>query len=236
MFFISPPFGNYLYVPNMTRIYGSFTLEPRDGLWLQVIKTLRYIPKYRGWINKIGLRNKGIDWALKNVPEEHVISVAIMNESDIPLLLKKIPNERSIEINISCPNVIKSGNIDNLTGFLNNKRKWCILKLSPKVSLNQMDLYYKIGFRQFHCSNTIQIPEGGLSGIAVQPHTIDNIMYLKTKYSDVEVIAGGGIKTWKNVEMYKVHGADHYSISTGWFSPFHIIPFLVRYAMHNSNI
>ena len=69
MLFISPPFGNYIGLPKTTRIYGSFTLKPRDGLLYHVITTLRYIPKYRGWVNKIGLRNKGIDWALKNVPE-----------------------------------------------------------------------------------------------------------------------------------------------------------------------
>ena len=52
--FISPPFGNY--IPFFTKksrgdnkeninfipIKGSFTLEPREGLLIQIIKTLRY--------------------------------------------------------------------------------------------------------------------------------------------------------------------------------------------------
>ena len=32
VFFISPPFGNYLSLPNTISINGSFTLDPRPGL------------------------------------------------------------------------------------------------------------------------------------------------------------------------------------------------------------
>lgn len=234
MIFISPPFGNYIHIPYMTRIYGSFTLEPRYGLWMQVFKTLRYIPRYKGWVNKIGLRNKGIDWALQNVPNEHIISIAIMKEEEIPSLIEKIPNERNIEINISCPNVEKSGNLDNLSGFLNDNRKWCILKVSPHISFHQLDLYYRIGFRQFHCSNTVPVPEGGLSGIAVHSFSSKNIQYLKEKYHDVEIIAGGGIQTTKDIQLYKGYGAKHFSISTGFFHPINISPLITKYIYDNS--
>ena len=61
MLFISPPFGNYLHLPYTNQILGSFTLDYREGLLKQIIYTLRYSYKYNGWINKIGLRNKGID-------------------------------------------------------------------------------------------------------------------------------------------------------------------------------
>ena len=64
MLFISPPFGNYIEISNCISIKGSFTLESRDGLYSQILKTLRYSFEYNGWINKIGLRNKGIDYAI----------------------------------------------------------------------------------------------------------------------------------------------------------------------------
>jgi len=64
MYFISPPFGSYIEIPNITSIKGSFTLYAREGLFRQILYTLRYVPKYKGWVNKIGLRNKGIDWAV----------------------------------------------------------------------------------------------------------------------------------------------------------------------------
>ena len=65
MIFISPPFGNYLQFPNTIPIKGSFTLEPRSGLFIQILKTLRYSFEQRSWINKIGLRNKGLDKAIE---------------------------------------------------------------------------------------------------------------------------------------------------------------------------
>ena len=61
MLFISPPFGNYINLPNTKAIKGSFTLKPRSGLIVQIIKTLRYDFNNKGWVNKIGLRNKGIN-------------------------------------------------------------------------------------------------------------------------------------------------------------------------------
>ena len=73
MFFIGPPFGNYISLPNTISISGSFTLNERSGLYSQIIKTLYYSYEHNGWVNKIGLRNKGIDWALKNVNEKYFI-------------------------------------------------------------------------------------------------------------------------------------------------------------------
>jgi len=229
MFFISPPFGNYICLPNTTRIYGSFTVHPRDGLWHQVFKTLRYSFKYNGWVNKIGLRNKGIDWALDNVPKEHILSIAIMHDDDIPSLLSKIPEDRNLEINISCPNVVKTSKGNHLGRFINSKREWCIVKLSPTSSFNYIDQLYEKGFRQFHCSNTVPIPEGGLSGISIQPYSISQLSYLKQKYPDTVLIGGGGITRWDDVELYRKKGADHFSVSTGFFHPFRMIKLYFDY-------
>jgi len=72
MIFISPPFGNYLYFSNTIPIKGSFTLEPRSGLFTQILKTLRYSYENRAWINKIGLRNRGLDWAIEEYKKQVV--------------------------------------------------------------------------------------------------------------------------------------------------------------------
>ena len=37
MLFISPPFGNYLNIPQTMSIKGSFTIEERPGLLLLII-------------------------------------------------------------------------------------------------------------------------------------------------------------------------------------------------------
>ena len=54
-------------------IRGSFTLEPNPGQFLQILKTLRYLTEHHGWVNKIGLRNRGLDYALQfSIHEKNV--------------------------------------------------------------------------------------------------------------------------------------------------------------------
>ena len=134
---------------------GSYTLEPRPGLIQQIFKTLRYDFNKGAWINKIGLRNRGIDWALENHKNKNdIISIAILNENEVEQLLNKIPKDTNLELNVSCPNAEKMVQ-ENLDKFLNNERDWCIVKMSPLVTEEQIDYFYNKGFRQFHCSNTI---------------------------------------------------------------------------------
>ncbi len=221
MFFISPPFGNYLNLKHTISIKGSYTLEPRDGLLPQIIKTLRYSFKYGGWINKIGLRNPGIDYAIKNYKKgSHIVSIAILDKTEIPKILKKIPEDMDIELNISCPNIDKSMCTDGLNQFLNSKRDWCIIKLSPIINYNLIDNYYNQGFRQFHCSNTIPINEGGLSGKRIIKYNYNLINYINKKYDDTVIIAGGGINEIEILNIYKKLGANHFSASTVFFCPY----------------
>lgn len=234
MFFISPPFGNYFNLPHTVSIKGSFTLHPRDGLLRHVIYTLRYIPKYKGWVNKIGLRNKGIDWAIANFStltnkENYIYSIAIMDSSEIDHLSRKIPTNMNIELNVSCPNVQKDYTcLNHLHLFLHNERKWCIVKLSPYTTFETIDHYYQLGFRQFHCCNTIPVPEGGLSGPAIKPYCKHLIHYIRENYPNCEIIAGGGIHTLQDVEEFRTIGANHFSFSTLWFHPFKLSRFLFQ--------
>lgn len=219
MIFISPPFGNYLSINNTISIKGSYTLEPRGGLFIQILNTLRYSFKHDGWINKIGLRNKGIDYAIKNYDNKSIISIAILNKEEIPKFLEKIPKSMNLEINVSCPNIDKNLIDSHLHKFINSERRWCIIKLSPYCTYEKLDNYYKDGFRQFHCCNTIPLENGGLSGGTIIPYSIRLIERLKNKYPNTVVIAGGGIKSIKEMNRYRLYGADYYSISTICFNP-----------------
>lgn len=222
--FISPPFGNYIDLPNVLSVKGSFTVEPRYGLFQQIFKTLRYSWHYNGWINKIGLRNPGIDYALQkyggaSTENGHVISIAILQKADIPKFLSKIPNDINLEINVSCPNVEKSMIDEGIDKFLHPKRKWCIIKVSPLISQNKLDSYYEKGFRQFHLSNTYPTDAGGLSGPSLIPYNKKNIQFLRNKYPDVTIIGGGGVQSLEQVELYKSFGANHISVSSLCFNP-----------------
>ena len=105
MIFISPPFGNYIKFSDTVNIQGSFTLHPRDGLFWQIITTLRYNFDQEGWVNRIGLRNPGIDAAIrdwesrynnskkdknKKYISETIYSVAILDTKEIPTLVEKM--------------------------------------------------------------------------------------------------------------------------------------------------
>ena len=229
MLFIGPPFGNYLNLPYCESVKGSFTLEPRPGLMKQIMNTLRYSYEYGGWINKIGLRNKGIDWALKKYDTNSILSIAILNPDDIKILEKKIPKNQNLEINVSCTNAEKEMVYENIECFLNDKRKWCILKLSPNTSNQSITNFYNKGFRQFHCCNTIPIPEGGLSGPKLIPHTSEKLNYIRSNYKDSIVITGGGVRKWKDAEDYLNQGANHISISSLLFNPLYASVFYANY-------
>ena len=128
--FISPPFGNYFNLYNSTSVKGTFTLNPRNGLLKQIFKTLRYSFKNDGWINKIGLRNKGIKWAIKKYKNtNNIISIAILNEADINAFNEIIPKNMNLEINISCPNIEKKLDLFNIKELLNKNRQFCSIKL-----------------------------------------------------------------------------------------------------------
>ena len=234
MLFVSPPFGNYFPQTNknIVTIRGSFTLNPRPGLIVSILKTLRYSLKYEGWVNKIGLKNKGISYAIKTQSNNRneVLSIAILKESEIKELESIIPKETNIELNISCPNVTKEKETKtDLSCFINRYRRWCILKLSPTTTPGEIEYYYNMGFRQFHCCNTLPIEEGGLSGKSLKPHSLQLIREIKNKYDDVIIIGGGGIQTQEDVEDFKKAGANHYSISTLCFHPFQFFNFYKSY-------
>ena len=232
MIFISPPFGNYIHLPQTMSVKGSYTLEPRLGLLSQIFKTLRYV-NYMGtytWINKIGLRNPGIHYGLHNYnPSKDIISIAIMEKSEIAKFNEIIPKDTNLEINISCPNTDKHMINEGIHVFLNNKRKWCIIKLSPLTSVDSIDKYYLQGFRQFHCSNTLLTPSGGASGQVLVPYTSNMIKYINNKYNDCTIIAGGGIYDISTMEHYKYLGATMFSISTIFFHPTKWVPFFYHY-------
>ena len=107
-----------------------------------------------------------------------------------------------------------------LQHFLNKQREWCIIKLSPLTDIKLEDKYYEYGFRQFHCSNTLPVENGGLSGVSLISYTSKLIKQIKDKYPDTEIIAGGGIKSIETIKYYNNCGAIHYSISTGILNPF----------------
>ena len=134
------------------------------------------------------------------------------------------PNNMNLELNISCPNTDEDIINNNLNKFINDKRTWCSIKLSPYTDMKLIDTYYNKGFRQFHCC-----------GRSLLPYTSKLVKQIKNKYPDSKIIAGGGIRTINTLHYYKTLGTDHYSVSTLLFNPFKFMHFYYNYLniIHN---
>jgi dihydroorotate dehydrogenase len=232
MYFISAPFGNYLHRKDTISVTGSWTLNRRSGLAKQIVKTLRYIKTDAGWSwrNKIGLRNAGIYEGLERTQPNDVMSLAAIDEKDWQHLYMIVPYDKSVEINISCPNLDKDIGASDLKGFdlwTTSKRPWCICKIPPTSSNKLVDKIVDAGYKQIHASNTLYTESGGLSGRTLTPYTLKLIDYIKNTHSHVEIVAGGGVYTKEDAQRYIDAGADHISLGTVCFTPWRLRSILI---------
>ncbi len=217
MIFISPPFGNYITHEDAISIAGSYTINPRPGVIIQTLKTLR--PIKGGWVNKIGLRNCGI----KNVDfdDKKVYSLAALKRDDWIEFLDIVPETvYGVELNISCPNQ-ESVAIEGILGEYTQKYSFVSIKLPPdKFSEYYIDFGLRHGVTCFHFCNTLSVACGGESGERLKKYSISMIESIRRYFgSDFEIIGGGGIYSQEDIEDYKKAGANHFSIATVWFNP-----------------
>ena len=99
----------------------------------------------------------------KTFPHE-VLSIAETERDDFQKMSELIPENQSIELNLSCPNLGKTLPWDGASIFTKykSKRDWCITKVSPLTTASELDyLVDGIGFRQLHFSNTFPTKRGG---------------------------------------------------------------------------
>lgn len=219
---ISPPFGNWISNPSCTSVLGSFTLEKRKGLIYNVIKTFR--PVKGGWINKIGLRNPGIR-SIKSFNTNKIYSVVGLEDDDWEKILEIIPPNIDVEVNLGCPNVHEYGiPFKVLQDYC--KKFNVIAKLPATENVYEVaDMSINAGVKLLHCSNTIPTEKGGISGLQLFDKNIMIVHNVATKYPD-KVIAGGGIYSDSEYDLYKRCGASYFSLSTIWMNPFKAIDFI----------
>ena len=223
--FVAAPFGNYLTFDNAISVTGTWTLKHRAGmlkrLW-RVASTLRYDFKLQGWVNNLGLPNEGIEVGLERTSSSQILSIAGIERNDWIELESKIPENQSIELNLSCPNVSERTVWNDLpVFFLGNKRKWCIAKVSPLITPEQLGfLIDEVGFTQIHLCNTLPILRGGLSGKSLRSYVLSHLEFKRSEWGDsVELIAGGGINEFGVASDYLASGANHLSLGSVCFNP-----------------
>ena len=223
MLYIAAPFGNYIHPKNTTAVMGTFTVEPRRGLILQIIKTLRYSFKDKCWYNQLGLRNPGIDkgydkWLnADHTQNRKIISVTAIQPHDWRILHSIIPKGTPLELNISCPNVTHFADYTKDLHLLAGRNP--IVKVSPLTKDTAIQHLISQGYTHFHASNTLPTHKGARAGAILQPYTTRIITTIKTLLPSAVVIAGGGISTQADIATYTRAGADHFSLGTVCFNP-----------------
>lgn len=229
---ISAPFGNYVQPDGATPTLGTFTAARRPGRLWRIIRTVRYSPRMKAWVNKIGLRNPGIDWLAQRVASgkvtlsDKLVSIHGFNDDDWALLVERIAALRplGVELNMSCPNV---GHV--------NWPEWLftraietgvpvIVKLPPVNEAEIVRQAITAGVRAFHCCNTIPVPAGGVSGKPLKPVAMQVIVRLRATaerlgINDLTIVGGGGITLPSDIDDYVGVGATHVAVGTKCFNP-----------------
>ena len=230
---IGAPFGNYIQPPGTTATLGTFTAARRGGIinraW-RIALTVRYYRRMKAWVNKIGLRNPGIDWLVGKAEtgkidiRDKLISIHGFTPDDWFTLLEKTAKLKplAIEMNMSCPNVghiawppeLFERAVAALPGAI-------IVKIPPVNYDTMVEQAYAAGVRLFHCCNTLPNPGGGMSGKPLMAVSLQCIQDLQRKpyFDDLTLIGGGGIYTPDDVDAYADLGVKHVAIATKLFSP-----------------
>ena len=188
------------------------------------IRDSRYNKEAGGWTNKLGLPNPGIKVGLQKTNRENeVLSIAEVKRGDFYELEKIIPQDQNLELNLSCPNLEKVFSWEGARVLLNSERKWCIAKLSPLTTPEELRfIIERLGFTQLHFSNTLPFGDaGGISGPVLRSFTVELIEMCRKEWGEsVEIIAGGGVRDLGAVMEYLAVGANHISLGSVCFNPF----------------
>lgn len=229
---ISAPFGNYVQPKGATATLGTFTAARRPGRLWRIIRTVRYSPSLDAWVNKIGLRNPGIDWLVERcragtiTPADKLLSIHGFCDADWWALLDKAASIKplGIELNMSCPNVGHVNWPAELFPRALSSGVPIVVKLPPVNYEGMLSQALDAGVRWLHCCNTIPVPAGGVSGKPLKPVAIQCIAHVRAIASergvrDLRIIGGGGITTPADIDDYAAAGADRFAVATKVFNP-----------------
>lgn len=229
---VSAPFGNYIQPRGATPTLGTFTAADRPGRVWRILKTVRYYPRLGAWVNKIGLRNPGIDWLAKKANTgrvdlaDKIVSIHGFTFEDWRVLLEKLAPLRplAIELNMSCPNVGEVAWPETLFGDAAAAAEQygtaVICKLPPINYQRMAGDAWDAGVRAFHACNTLPVPRGGMSGKPLQPLSLRCVADLRERFGEEAfLIGGGGVTCPDDVDQYLRTGADRVAIGTKAMNP-----------------
>jgi dihydroorotate dehydrogenase len=230
---ISAPFGNYIQPADTTPTIGTFTRDRRRGRVWRILKTVRRYKRLGAWVNRIGLRNPGLDWLERRVRAgkldvaASLVSIHGFDNTEWAELLERVAalHPLGIELNMSCPNVGEVNWPEDLFvrahGVQRERGMLIVVKLPPvrfeRLARDALDA----GLRCFHCCNTLPVPAGGLSGKPLLPlalRCIHDVRALAGE-ADVRIIGGGGVTCTQDIDAYADADVRHVALGTHVFHP-----------------
>jgi len=205
-----------------------------------------------GMLNAIGLQNIGVDAFLtERLPELHRLGATVIAnvwgdaEDDYVAVVERIaddPRIAAIELNVSCPNVVKGGmvfgNDPAALGALVARVRPCtrlplVVKLSPNVSdiaacaraavesgadiLSLINTLVGLAIDLERREPKIGFTTGGLSGPAIRPIALRMVWEVRRALPDVPIFGMGGIETAENVVEFLIAGANAVQVGTASF-------------------
>jgi dihydroorotate dehydrogenase (NAD+) catalytic subunit len=203
-------------------------------------------------LNAIGLQNVGVDAFLEEkLPELHKKRATVIanvwgdTEEDYVAVVERIGADRrvaAIELNVSCPNVVKGGlifgtNPQALAGLVRKVRAATahvlVVKLSPNVTdiVSVAQAAVDAGADALSLINTlvglaidletrtpkIGFTTGGLSGPAIRPIALRMVWEVRKALPKIPIFGMGGIETVENVVEFLVAGANAVQVGTANF-------------------
>lgn len=212
-----------------TPTLGTFTAARRPGRAWRVLKTVRYYPRLRAWVNKIGLRNPGMPWLVRRVEagridvSDKIVSIHGFTADDWDALLEQVHRIRpaAVELNMSCPNVGEIDWPEDLFDQAVATGVAVIVKLPPINYELMFERASEAGVTCFHCCNTLPIPAGGLSGKPLKPVALQCVRDLRSRPAGpgLTLIGGGGISTPADIDDYLAAGVNHVALGTRTMNP-----------------
>jgi dihydroorotate dehydrogenase (NAD+) catalytic subunit len=205
-----------------------------------------------GMLNAIGLQNVGVDAFLsEKLPELHAKGATVIAnvwgdaEEDYVAVVERIGADRriaAIELNVSCPNVVKGGmifgnNPQALSALVKRVRAATphvlVVKLSPNVTdivavaaaavdagadaLSLINTLVGLAIDLETRTPKIGFTTGGLSGPAIRPVALRMVWEVRKALPKIPIFGMGGIETVENVVEFLVAGANAVQVGTANF-------------------
>jgi dihydroorotate dehydrogenase (NAD+) catalytic subunit len=190
-----------------------------------------------GMLNAIGLQNVGVDAFLaEKLPELARLGATVIanvwgdTEDDYVAVVERIGSDRrvaAIEVNVSCPNVVKGGmifgnNPEALAALVKRIRAAIVACAHAAVdagadALSLINTLVGLAIDLERREPKIGFTTGGLSGPAIRPVALRMVWEVRKAIPKIPIFGMGGIETVEHVVEFLIAGANAVQIGTANF-------------------